>query len=108
MALRNVLTVDTENDSLRKRSREVDKIDEKILSLIEDMKVDAIVRHHTPADIAAVVAVLVTYQPPNSPSLKTLLGRMPAIPSSAAKVRVSISGAMYFFIEYPPFIVIFA
>lgn len=38
MALRNVLTVDTENDSLRKRSREVDKIDEKILSLIEDMK----------------------------------------------------------------------
>ncbi len=38
MALRNVLTVDTENESLRKCSREVDKIDEKILSLIEDMK----------------------------------------------------------------------
>ncbi|MBQ2696534.1 MAG: peptide deformylase [Clostridia bacterium] len=38
MALRNVLTVDKENDSLRKKSREVEKIDEKILTLIEDMK----------------------------------------------------------------------
>lgn len=38
MALRNVLTVESENDSLRKKSREVEKIDEKILTLIEDMK----------------------------------------------------------------------
>ena len=38
MALRNVLTVDNENDSLRKRSREVEKIDDKILTLINDMK----------------------------------------------------------------------
>ncbi len=38
MALRNILTVDTENESLRKRSREVEKIDAKILDLIEDMK----------------------------------------------------------------------
>lgn len=38
MALRNVLVVENDNDSLRKRSREVEKIDEKILTLIEDMK----------------------------------------------------------------------
>ncbi len=38
MALRNVLTVDTENESLRKKSREVEKIDEKILTIIDDMK----------------------------------------------------------------------
>lgn len=38
MALRNVLTVDKENDSLRKKSRVVEKIDEKILTIIEDMK----------------------------------------------------------------------
>lgn len=38
MALRNVLTVDTENESLRKKSREVEKIDKKILTIIEDMK----------------------------------------------------------------------
>ncbi len=38
MALRNVLTVENENDSLRKVSREIEKIDQKILTLIEDMK----------------------------------------------------------------------
>jgi len=38
MALRNVLVVENDNDSLRKRSREVEKIDEKILTLIKDMK----------------------------------------------------------------------
>lgn len=38
MALRNVLTVDKENDSLRKKSREIEKIDDKILTIIEDMK----------------------------------------------------------------------
>ncbi len=38
MALRNVLIVENENDSLRKKSREVEKVDEKILTIIEDMK----------------------------------------------------------------------
>ena len=38
MALRNVLTVDNENESLRKQSRVVEKIDDKILTIIEDMK----------------------------------------------------------------------
>ncbi len=38
MALRTVLTVDKENDSLRKKSRPVEKIDDKILTIIEDMK----------------------------------------------------------------------
>ena len=38
MALRTVLTVDKENDSLRKKSRPVEKIDGKILTILEDMK----------------------------------------------------------------------
>ncbi|MBE7022128.1 MAG: peptide deformylase [Ruminococcaceae bacterium] len=37
MALRNVLTVDAENDSLRKKSREIKVIDDKIRTLAEDM-----------------------------------------------------------------------
>ncbi len=38
MALRTVITVEKENEDLRKKSREVEKIDEKILTIIEDMK----------------------------------------------------------------------
>lgn len=38
MALRNVLTRDEDNETLRKKCREVTQIDEKILTLAEDMK----------------------------------------------------------------------
>ena len=38
MALRNVLTRDADNDTLRKKCREITEIDEKILTLAEDMK----------------------------------------------------------------------
>lgn len=37
MALRNVLTVENENDSLRKKSREITEITEKIRTLAQDM-----------------------------------------------------------------------
>ncbi len=38
MALRTVITVEKENEDLRKKSRAVEKIDDKILTIIEDMK----------------------------------------------------------------------
>lgn len=38
MALRNVLTRDADNETLRKKCREITEIDEKILTLAEDMK----------------------------------------------------------------------
>ncbi len=38
MALRNVLTRDVDNETLRKKCREITEIDEKILTLAEDMK----------------------------------------------------------------------
>ncbi|MBR5236204.1 MAG: peptide deformylase [Clostridia bacterium] len=38
MALRNVLIRDDDNETLRKKSREITEINEKILTLIEDMK----------------------------------------------------------------------
>ena len=37
MAKRNILTVDTDNETLRKKSREVEVIDERIITLLEDM-----------------------------------------------------------------------
>lgn len=37
MAKRNILTVDTDNETLRKKSREVENIDERILTLLDDM-----------------------------------------------------------------------
>ena len=37
MAKRTILTVDTDNETLRKKSREVEKIDERILTLLDDM-----------------------------------------------------------------------
>ncbi len=37
MAKRNILTVDTDNETLRKKSREVERIDERIITLLEDM-----------------------------------------------------------------------
>lgn len=37
MAKRNILNVDTDNETLRKKSREVEVIDEKILTLLDDM-----------------------------------------------------------------------
>ena len=37
MAKRNILNVDTDNETLRKKSREVEAIDEKILTLLDDM-----------------------------------------------------------------------
>ena len=37
MAKRNILTVDTDNETLRKKSREVEIIDERILTLLDDM-----------------------------------------------------------------------
>lgn len=37
MAKRNILTVDTDNEILRKKSREVETIDERILTLLDDM-----------------------------------------------------------------------
>lgn len=38
MALRNILKIDTDSDILRKKSREVEVIDERILILLDDMK----------------------------------------------------------------------
>ncbi|MGN1059202.1 MAG: peptide deformylase [Clostridia bacterium] len=38
MALRNVLTVEADDESLRKKSREITEINQKILTLAEDMK----------------------------------------------------------------------
>ncbi len=38
MALRTILNVEDENETLRKQCREVREIDEKILTLVEDMK----------------------------------------------------------------------
>ena len=37
MAKRTILNVDTDNETLRKKSREVEKIDERILTLLDDM-----------------------------------------------------------------------
>jgi len=37
MAKRNILTVDTDNETLRKKSREVETIDERIITLLDDM-----------------------------------------------------------------------
>ncbi len=37
MAKRNILTVDTDNETLRKKSREVERIDERIITLLDDM-----------------------------------------------------------------------
>ncbi len=37
MAKRTILNVDTDNETLRKKSREVDKIDSRILTLLDDM-----------------------------------------------------------------------
>ena len=37
MAKRTILNVDADNDTLRKKSREVEKIDERILTLLDDM-----------------------------------------------------------------------
>lgn len=37
MAKRNILTVDTDNETLRKNSREVEVIDERIITLLDDM-----------------------------------------------------------------------
>ena len=37
MAIRNILTVDADNETLRKNSREVEKIDDRILTLLDDM-----------------------------------------------------------------------
>ena len=37
MAKRNILTVDTDNETLRKKSREVEVIDDRIITLLEDM-----------------------------------------------------------------------
>ncbi len=37
MAKRTILNIDTDAETLRKKSREVDKIDEKILTLLDDM-----------------------------------------------------------------------
>ena len=37
MAKRNILTVDVDNETLRKKSREVEKIDERIITLLDDM-----------------------------------------------------------------------
>lgn len=37
MAKRTILTVDTDNEALRRKSREVEKIDSRILTLLDDM-----------------------------------------------------------------------
>jgi len=37
MAKRTILNVDTDNETLRKKSREVEKIDDRILTLLDDM-----------------------------------------------------------------------
>ena len=37
MAKRTILNVDTDNETLRKKSREVEKIDERIITLLDDM-----------------------------------------------------------------------
>lgn len=37
MAKRTILSVDTDNETLRKKSREVEQIDERILTLLDDM-----------------------------------------------------------------------
>ena len=37
MAKRNILTVDKDNETLRKKSREVERIDERIITLLDDM-----------------------------------------------------------------------
>ena len=37
MAKRNILTVDTDSETLRKKSREVERIDERIITLLDDM-----------------------------------------------------------------------
>lgn len=37
MAKRTILNVDADNETLRKKSREVEKIDERILTLLDDM-----------------------------------------------------------------------
>jgi len=37
MAKRTILNVNTDNETLRKKSREVEKIDERILTLLDDM-----------------------------------------------------------------------
>ncbi len=37
MAKRTILNIDTDNETLRKKSREVEKIDERILTLLDDM-----------------------------------------------------------------------
>ena len=38
MALRNILTLENDSDILRKKSREVETIDKRILTLLDDMK----------------------------------------------------------------------
>ena len=38
MALRNILTLDNDSDILRKKSREVETIDKRVLTLLDDMK----------------------------------------------------------------------
>ena len=37
MAKRTILNVDTDNETLRKKSREVEKIDDRIITLLDDM-----------------------------------------------------------------------
>lgn len=37
MAKRNILTLDTDNETLRKKSREVEVIDDRIITLLDDM-----------------------------------------------------------------------
>ncbi len=37
MAKRTILNIDSDNETLRKKSREVEKIDERILTLLDDM-----------------------------------------------------------------------
>ena len=37
MAIRTILDVNTDNETLRKKSREVEKIDDRILTLLDDM-----------------------------------------------------------------------